>query len=192
MGIAGQVAGLVSPYFEREAGYRAEQKRAEAESIQTQMRIDSELRKAEDQEWDARQAEREAEAAKNAGKISEAEAAEAAYRVKARQRALLAQNGTLGGATGTAVLEQAESDALGDQFKIQYQTGQEIQGLLNRAEGYRRQAGYYRQNASQTAKAAQLRAEAGRTASKTGDILHGLQTAGGILGQVSSVYNLFR
>lgn len=192
LGLAGQVASFVSPYFEREAGYRAQEKRARADSIKTQMQIDNELHRAEEQEWNARQAELEAETAKNAGKMDEAAAAEAAYRAKARSRALLAQNGALGSATGAAILDQADSRAAGDQFTIQYTTGREIQGLLSQADASRRQAGYYRQSADQTAKAAQLRREASYTSSASGNILNGLQTAGSILGGISSVYRLFR
>lgn len=192
IGLASQAASLVAPYFEREATYRAEEKRLEAESIKTQTQIDNELQKARDQEWKARQTELEAELARNEGKINEAAAAEAAYRAKGQSRARLAQGGILGGATGAAILEEAERNAAGDQFKIQHNTGRQIQGLLSQADNYRNRAGYYRQSASQTAKAAQLGAESRRTASRTGNILNGLQTAGSILGTVSSVYRLFR
>ncbi len=187
LGVASQVISLAAPYFEQEATYRSEKKQAEAEAVKTQMRIDNELQRAEDEEWKARQAEREAELAQNAGKIAEGEAAEAAYRAKARQRAQLAQSGTLESATGASILKRAESEAQGDQFKIQFNTGKEIEGLLSRADGYRREAGNYRHSASQVAKEAQLRHESKTTSSKTVNILNGLQTAGSILGTVSSV-----
>jgi purine nucleoside permease len=193
LGIASQVAGLVNPYFEQEENYRAEEKRLEAESIKTQMQINNELQKAEDQEWGARQAELAAETAKNEGKVTEAAAAEAAYRAKARGRAGLAQSGILGSATGEAVMAQAESEAAADQLKIQQASGQKVQGLLNQANDYRRQAGYYRQSAAQTGKAAQLRVESTqKSSSNFGNILGGLQTVGSILGGVSQVYRLFR
>ncbi|UQZ89804.1 hypothetical protein C4J81_11525 [Deltaproteobacteria bacterium Smac51] len=192
MGIASQVASLVSPYVSNSASYSDQKRQAEAAALKTQMQVDSYLNKAEDQEWNARQAELQAEAAKHAGTISEAEAAEAAYKAKARQRALLAQNGTLNSATGTVVLDQADSDARSDQFKIQHKTGREIQGYLSDAEGYRRQADNYRQTASQTVKAAQLTASANKSTSKTNSVLNGIQTANSLLGTVSSVYSLFR
>ena len=192
VGIASQVASLVSPYVKSSASYSAQKKQAEAAALKTQMQVDGYLNKAEDQEWNARQTELRAEEAKRAGAVSEAEAAEAAFKAKARQRAVLAQNGTLNSATGTVLLDQADADAKGDQFKIQYKTGQEIQGYLNDADGYRRQADHYRQTASQTARAAQLSASAKKSQSKTNGVLNGIQTANSLLGTVSSVYGLFR
>ena len=106
------------------AASQAQQNRAQAEAAKNNARI----------------AEINADIARQDGRAAQAEAAKRAYQDQGRRRAAQAQKGILGSATGSLLLNQAESEAAEEQLKIGREAQRQAQSHLVSAANARNQA----------------------------------------------------
>lgn len=114
-----------------------------------------------------------ADIARDEGKRNQARAAEDAYKAMGRQRAALAEQGTLGSATGGLLMERSQREADDEQMRIGRQAEMEALNYKIQRSNALNSSGILSSNAR---------------SSRTGGILTGV---GGILGGAAQSYSYY-